>query len=75
MKSLRQQGVEVECPACEGSGFAKVQQPTQPDRKNFRRAASSVWARGELNRRVIEEAGVEFIPASKNGEGVGVRLK
>jgi DnaJ-class molecular chaperone len=26
---------EVECPACEGTGFSKVKQPAQPGRKIF----------------------------------------
>jgi len=36
---------EVECPACKGTGFAAVEQPTKPGRKIYLHPAANVWAR------------------------------
>jgi hypothetical protein len=73
MKKTKEAVAEIECPACKGTGYPKVQQPVQPGRKIFPPPARNVWARVELNHRVLEGVGVEFIPA-RNGNGVGVRL-
>jgi hypothetical protein len=35
MKKPREPSTEVICPACEGTGFQKVKQPTQPGRKLY----------------------------------------
>jgi hypothetical protein len=47
--------------------------PAVPGRKNTHRLVSNALAKDVLNRRALEDAGVEFIPA-KSGKGAGVSL-
>jgi hypothetical protein len=48
MKTLRQQGAEIKCPSCNGSGFAKVQQPSQPDRKIYPPPCKECLGKGRI---------------------------
>jgi hypothetical protein len=45
MKRHKPEVTEVECPACEGTGFPVVKQPVQPGRKIFPAPASIVLAK------------------------------
>jgi len=39
---------EVICPACDGTGFAKVQQPTQPARKVYPARCKECLGKGRI---------------------------
>jgi hypothetical protein len=52
MKRPREPLTEVVCPACDGTGFQKVKQPTQPGRKNL-----SAEMRGMSRQRPNKEVG------------------
>jgi hypothetical protein len=38
-------GTEIECPACEGTGFPAVVQPAEPGRRSILRPARNVLAK------------------------------
>jgi DnaJ-class molecular chaperone len=39
---------EIECPACEGTGFPNVKQPIQPGRKIFAARCTRCFGKGRL---------------------------
>jgi DnaJ-class molecular chaperone len=43
-------GTEIECPACDGTGFPKVRQPVQPGRKIFPAPCKQCFGKGRLAR-------------------------
>jgi hypothetical protein len=54
---------EIKCPACEGTGLSKVTNRSSQGAKSIHLPAKNALARDELNRRALEDAGVEIIPA------------
>ena len=50
MKRLKRKNVvtEVECPACDGTGFPKVRQPDQPGRKIYPAPCKQCFGKGRI---------------------------
>jgi DnaJ-class molecular chaperone len=41
-------GTEIECPACDGTGFPKVRQPDQPGRKIYPSPCKRCFGKGRI---------------------------
>jgi DnaJ-class molecular chaperone len=50
MKRHKPEVTEVECPACEGTGFPVIKQPVQPGRKIFPAPCQHCFGKGKLPR-------------------------
>jgi DnaJ-class molecular chaperone len=51
MRRPKQKVAEIKCPACDGTGFAKVQQPTQPGRKIYPPPCKECLGKGRMGLR------------------------
>ena len=45
----KEAGTEIDCPACDGTGFPAVAQPTQPGRKIFPAPCQQCHGKGRVN--------------------------
>ena len=50
MKKPREVLTEVVCPACDGTGFQKVEQPTEPGRKIYPAKCKECLGEGRINK-------------------------
>jgi DnaJ-class molecular chaperone len=48
MKKLAQNSTEQRCPACDGTGFASVAQPTQPGRRIYPPPCKECGGKGRI---------------------------
>jgi DnaJ-class molecular chaperone len=51
MKIPNRKIAEAKCPACDGKGVAKVQQPTQPGRKIYGPTCKECLGKGQIENR------------------------
>jgi DnaJ-class molecular chaperone len=50
MKKPREPLAEVICAACDGTGFQKVEQPTEPGRKHYPATCKECLGKGRINK-------------------------
>ena len=50
MKKAREDSTEVICQACDGTGFQKVKQPTEPGRKIYAATCKECLGKGQIRK-------------------------
>jgi DnaJ-class molecular chaperone len=50
MKKAREVSTDMTCPACDGTGFQKVKQPTEPGRRIYPAPCKECLGKGQIKK-------------------------